>query len=445
MSYLLLLQKRTLLLVLFLSTTLISLAQTATLKGTVKDASGNPLSGASVTLQGQSRGTTSKNDGTFSLLVNPGTLTVNASYVGFATARQTITVTSGETSTIDFVLQESGQEQAVVILGSRSLPRTQLETPAPVDVIDVKKLAADAPQVYINQLLNYAAPSFNSGTQTVADGTDHIDPASLRGLGPDQVLVLINGKRRYNTALVNLNGTFRRGSVGTDMNSIPVSAIDRIEILRDGASAQYGSDAIAGVINIILKSSVNRVTASVTGGENITRFLGNTVTDGETVQTALNFGIPMGEKGGFINFSGSYDYRNATNRAGERTGVIYERYDGRSPSGAVQKVDRTDSFLTANHLTRFDFRQRVGQSLLRSGQFMMNAALPMNDNGTEAYVFGGLGYRNGQAAANRRLPSIANNVIEVYPLGFLPEIHSDIYDKALTLGIRSKLKGWDVD
>src|SRR6476620_10727551 len=127
MSYLLLLQKRTLLPVLFLSTTLISLAQTATLKGTVKDASGNPLSGASVTLQGQSRGTTSKNDGTFSLLVNPGTLTVNASYVGFATARQTITVASGETSTIDFVLQESGQEQAVVILGSRSLPRTQLE------------------------------------------------------------------------------------------------------------------------------------------------------------------------------------------------------------------------------------------------------------------------------------------------------------------------------
>ena len=102
--------------------------------------------------------------------------------------------------------------------------------------------------------LNYVAPSFNSGTQTVADGTDHIDPASLRGLGPDQVLVLINGKRRYNTALVNLNGTFGRGAVGTDLNAIPVSAIDRIEILRDGASAQYGSDAIAGVINIILKT-----------------------------------------------------------------------------------------------------------------------------------------------------------------------------------------------
>jgi iron complex outermembrane recepter protein len=438
-------KKNGFLFVLCLVTVIWASAQTGTIKGTVKDASGNPLSGASVTIQGRTRGTSTISDGSFSLLVPTGTHIVNASYVGFSTAKKTVTVTSESTVTVDFVLEERGQEQAVVVLGSRSLPRTQLETPAPVDVIDVKKLAGDAPQVYINQILTYAAPSFNSGTQTVADGTDHIDPASLRGLGPDQVLVLINGKRRYNTALVNLNGTFGRGSVGTDLNSIPVSSIDRVEILRDGASAQYGSDAIAGVINIILRSNVNKVTASVTGGENVTKFQGKSVTDGETVQTAINFGIPMGQKGGFMNFSGSYDYRNYTNRAGDRTGVIYSRYNGRNSSGAVQTVDATDSFLTANKLTRGDFKQRVGQSLLRSGQFMLNGAIPMDDNGTEFYVFGGIGYRNGQAAANRRLPSIANNVIEIYPLGFLPEIHSDIYDKSLSLGIRSQLRGWDVD
>jgi iron complex outermembrane receptor protein len=364
--------------------------------------------------------------------------------VGLGTGKQSVTVTAGETHVVDFVLVEGGQEETVVILGSRSLPRTQLETPAPVDVIDIKKLAGDAPQVYINQILTYAAPSFNSGTQTVADGTDHIDPASLRGLGPDQVLVLINGKRRYNTALVNLNGTFGRGSVGTDLNAIPVSAIDRVEILRDGAAAQYGSDAIAGVINIILKSNVNSINASVTTGANVTKFLGNSVTDGETVQTALNFGIPMGDKGGFINFSGSYDYRNATNRAGDRTGIIFERYNGRNSSGVVQKVDRTDSFLTANNLTRHDYRQKVGQSLLRSGQFMFNSVIPF-DQQTEFYFFGGLGYRNGQAAGNYRFPGIANNVIEIYPLGFLPEIHSDIYDKSLAFGIRGKVKNWDVD
>ena len=418
---------------------------TGTVRGSVKDADGQALQGASVQVQGSRTGTTTNAEGSFTISISTGTHTIVASFVGYASATRVVTVQSNETSTVDFVLAQAGEVAEVVVTGSRALPRTQLQSTAPIDLIDVKKIAGDAPQVYINQILNYVAPSFNSGTQTVADGTDHIDPASLRGLGPDQVLVLINGKRRHNTALVNLNGTFGRGSIGTDMNSIPVSAIDRIEILRDGASAQYGSDAIAGVINIILKKSVNAVSASVTSGANVTKFLDESVTDGETVQVALNFGIPMGQRGGFINFSGSYDYRNYTNRAGDRTGTIFNRYNGRNASGAIQVVDRTDSFLTANNLTRGDFKQRVGQSLLRSGQFMINSGIPMDENGTEFYLFAGMGYRNGQAAGNRRLPHIANNVIEIYPLGFLPEIHSDIYDKSLALGIRGQLKEWNVD
>ncbi|MGZ8557710.1 MAG: TonB-dependent receptor, partial [Chitinophagaceae bacterium] len=433
------------LLMVFFFIALISSAQTGTVTGTVKGANTLALSGASITAQGTGRGTTTNTDGMFTLTLNPGQYTIVASYVGYGSANKIIEVQNNVNITVDFILSETGDGTEVVVTGTRALPRTQLESTAPVDLIDIKKIAVDAPQVYLNQILNYIAPSFNSATQTVADGTDHIDPASLRGLGPDQVLVLINGKRRYNTALVNLNGTFGRGAIGTDLNAIPVSAIDRVEILRDGAAAQYGSDAIAGVINIILKNSVNAVTASVTAGANVTKFLSKSVTDGETVQTALNFGIPMGERGGFINFSGSYDYRNYTNRAGDRSGTIFNRYDGRNAAGGVQVVDRTDSFLTANKLTRGDFKQRVGQSLIRSGQFMFNASFPMNDNGTEYYVFGGIGYRNGQAAGNRRLPHIANNIIEIYPLGFLPEIHSDIYDKSLAMGIRGKLKEWNVD
>lgn len=425
--------------------TLFVKAQNGTVTGTVRDESGTALSNASITIQGTNGGTTTTPDGTFTIRTSAGSHIIQASYVGFGTDKKTVSVKSGETITVNFSLISSGVTNEVVVLGSRALPRTQLETPVPVDVIDIKKIAEDAPQVYLNQILTYVAPSFNSGTQTVADGTDHVDPASLRGLGPDQVLVLVNGKRRHNTALVNINGTFGRGSTGTDLNAIPVSAIDRVEILRDGASAQYGSDAIAGVINIILKSSVNRVTASTTGGANMTKFLGNSVTDGETVQTAINFGIPMGQRGGYINFSGSFDYRNYTQRAGDRTGAIYNRYNGRNAAGAVQIADRTDSFLTANNLNRGDFKQRVGQSRLRGGQFMFNSSIPMDDNGTEFYLFGGIGYRNGQAAGNRRLPNESRNVIEVYPLGFLPEIHSDIYDKALAAGIRGKLKDWNVD
>lgn len=112
-----------------------------------------------------------------------------------------------------------------------------------------------SPQTDLNQILNFTAPSFTSNSITVADGTDHIDPAQLRGLGPDQVLVLLNGKRRHSTALVNINGSPGRGSVGTDLNAIPAFAIERLEVLRDGASAQYGSDAIAGVINVVMKKN----------------------------------------------------------------------------------------------------------------------------------------------------------------------------------------------
>lgn len=435
--------KRTVLLLFLSLIVLISKAQTGTITGTVNDETGSPLSGASITVAGS--GTTTDNSGMFAIRVSAGTHNITASYVGYGSNRKSVTVRAGETATVNFSLNSSGATSEVVVTGSRALPRTQLETPVPVDVIDLKKIAVDAPQVYINQILNYVAPSFNSGTQTVADGTDHIDPASLRGLGPDQVLVLINGKRRHNTALVNINGTFGRGSVGTDLNAIPVSAIDRIEILRDGASAQYGSDAIAGVINIIMKSSVNKLTFSTTAGANMTKFLGSNVTDGETVQNAINFGIPMGQRGGFINFSGTFDYRNYTNRAGDRTGVIYSRYNGRNASGVIQTIDRTDSFLTANNVTRADFKQRVGQSRLRSGQFMFNSSIPMDENGTEFYMFGGIGYRNGQAAGNRRLPNITNNIPAIYPLGFLPEIHSDIYDRSLATGIRGKLKDWNVD
>src|SRR5215213_1311839 len=140
-------------------------------------------------------------------------------------------------------------------VGSRSPERSRTDTPVPVDVVPIEEIADESGQLDLGQLLQYTAPSFNSNRMSGSDGSDHIDAATLRGLGPDQVLVLINGKRRHSSSLVYIFGTRGRGNVGTDLNTIPVSAIDRIEILRDGASAQYGSDAIAGVINIVLKKN----------------------------------------------------------------------------------------------------------------------------------------------------------------------------------------------
>jgi iron complex outermembrane receptor protein len=143
----------------------------------------------------------------------------------------------------------------VEVVGSRRQDRTAVESVVPVDIIEVSRFLNTLGQPDVNQMLQYVAPSFNSNKQSGADGADHIDPATLRGLGPDQTLVLINGKRRHQSSLINLFGSRGRGNTGTDLNAIPISAIDHIEILRDGAAAQYGSDAIAGVINIVLKSA----------------------------------------------------------------------------------------------------------------------------------------------------------------------------------------------
>lgn len=159
----------------------------------------------------------------------------------------------------------------ITIVGSRNPRRSATESPVPVDVIPLKKVINQVGQLDLSQLLTFLAPSFNSVRQTLGDGTDHVDPAQLRGLGPDQVLVLVNGKRYHQSSLVNVNGTVNKGTTGTDLNSIPASSIDRIEILRDGASAQYGSDAIAGVINIVLKRQKG-LTFTTSYGANVSKY-----------------------------------------------------------------------------------------------------------------------------------------------------------------------------
>ncbi len=203
----------------------------------------------------------------------------------------------------------------------------------PVDVINVSKFAAPAPQTSINQLLSLRTPSFSSNTQTISDGTDHIDPTSFRSLCLDQVLVLINGKRRQTTSLVNVNGTFGRGNVGTDLNAIPATAIDKIEVLRNGAAAQYGSDAIAGVINIKLKEDVNNFSVNLTKGGNFTvnigPFEGETKSfNGKNVVLGANYNVNLGNNGGYINLTGELNYRGSTNRMQNFSGGIINMMNG---------------------------------------------------------------------------------------------------------------------
>ncbi len=448
--------------------------------GTVLDDTSQPLPGVSVIVKNTTVGTTSDFNGRYSINANDGDILVY-SYVGFDT--QEIVVTS---NTINVTMKSGVALDEIILIGSRNPNRSALESAVPVDVIDIQELSSASPQVNLNQLLNFVAPSFTSNTQTISDGTDHIDPASLRGLGPDQVLVLINGKRRHNSSLVNVNGTFGRGSVGTDLNSIPAASIKRLEVLRDGAAAQYGSDAIAGVINIVLNDKVDELSFNVTTGANFSENANNQTggVDGETVNVSANYGLALGDKGGFINFSGDFDFREDYGRMKEWEGDVFNLYNtverfalddgynianlldddvtdvinygnqaglGLSPTATKAELqtiladDNTEAELTARGQERSDFNMRVGQSALRGGRFFANFSLPLDDNGTELYSFAGLSSRTGNSAGFYRLPNQSRTYTPAYNNGFLPEINSQITDKSISMGIKGKISDWNVD
>ncbi|MDQ0065861.1 outer membrane receptor protein involved in Fe transport [Chryseobacterium lathyri] len=242
--------------------------------------------------------------------------------------------------------------EEVVVLGSRAGARSKTDSPVPVDVFNIKESSVILPQSSIGQILNAVAPSFTSTIQTNSDGTDHLDPAQLRGLGPDQVLVLVNGKRRHTSALVNVNGTPGRGTVGTDLNSIPSFALNRIEVLRDGASAQYGSDAIAGVINLELKKDIGKLTGQVSYGGNLTPTANDHTGDfdGQNIQVDLNYGNKIGNKGGFYNVTWSSQFRNPTFRAGAESGAIYNAYNAIEKRAQNDGVNLSSLFSNINNV-----------------------------------------------------------------------------------------------
>ncbi len=467
----------------------LGLAQ-GTVSGTVRDANG-PLEGATLLAAGTTIGTFSDGSGNFSMTLDPGTYEIEVRYIGFATQSKPATVTDGGTVTLNFTMEEDFGLDEIILTGTRASNRTNTDAPVPVDVIDVERTLLSLPQTSLNSIMHYAAPSFSSNTQTISDGTDHIDPASLRGLGPDQVLVLINGKRRHTTSLVNVNGTFGRGNVGTDMNAIPASAIKKIEVLRDGAAAQYGSDAIAGVINLQLKDDVNALRFTINGGANFTKNSSpEKDIDGGTTEINANYGIPMGDRGGFLNLTGAFEYRDWTNRMQTFTGNIFNAYNSvewvANAAGAdlsnlsmtdiqmhAQNVSHfsndfkgliagaptmdslqvllstsgeqlTNDELAARGQTRADYLMRVGQSALRGGKFFANLSLPMGNN-AEFYSFGGVSYRRGNSGCFYRLPSQSRAYTPTYINGFRPEINSNIVDKSVSAGIRGKVGNWNVD
>ena len=299
----------------------------------------------------------------------------------------------------------------VVVLGSRASAKSALDTAVPVGLINSRDLQTAGP-VELGKLLQTLDPSVNFTTTFISDGTDIIRPATLRGLGPDQLLVLVNGKRRHQQALVNVQQTIGRGSAGTDINAIPLAAIHHIEVLRDGAAAQYGSDAIAGVINIVLKQQSNQTQLSGTAGT-------TKVGDGDLVSGSVNQGFALGDSGGYLNLTLEGRRRGETNRAGVDT----------------LRVDPPR------------VTQRIGDSLAKDGYLWWNAAVPTSAAAaSELYVFGGISKRSGDAAGFYRPKEDGRSVPAVYPQGFLPNILTTVKDASLALGYRRDLeRGWKMD
>lgn len=383
-------------------------------QGKVNDAQGQPLPGVSVSEKGSGKGTATNALGVFSLEVSGKQATIRFFMLGYQVQELAVPEANNGNYELVVTLQENTTSLAeVVVVGSRSLRRSATETAVPIDLIDMKSVIKQTGKLELNRLLEYAAPSFNANKQTGSDGADHIDPATIRGLGPDQTLVLINGKRRHQSSLINLFGTRGRGNTGTDLNAIPVSAIERVEVLRDGASAQYGSDAIAGVVNIVLKNKVNEFTGFINSGAYDAgkyRPDGKAL-DGQSLQFAGNYGTQLGEKG-FMNVSMNFLNSEKTNRV----------------------LDPATSY-----------RRQFGDASGRDFGAFLNAALPLA-NGAEVYAFGGFSNRFTDAYAwSRDAGDLTNNVPAIYPNGFDPRIQSSIDDKSLSTGIRTKFNGWDVD
>jgi iron complex outermembrane receptor protein len=293
--------------------------------------------------------------------------------------------------------------QSVSIVGSRRVGNSSaIDTPVPVDTISMTKATEQGGQFDLAQVLNNVSPSFNSTRQTGADGADLVDSAALRGLGSDQTLVLVNGKRRHTTALVNLFGARNRGNTGTDMNALPLMAIRNVQVLRDGAAAQYGSDAIAGVINIELKKTL--------GCESVAGYGQYSEGDGENYLASAYCGVAVG--GGVLGITGEYYDRGRSNRAEEGNPRII---------GDTKAQNKT---LYVN-----------GEFPLAGGKLYVTAGAQTRDASSAAFARGGLGSDD--------IPS--RNSAAMYPAGFVPFINGDVDDRWGTVGYRWQLGEWNAD
>jgi iron complex outermembrane recepter protein len=413
-----------------------------TLSGTVTTrADGLSVPGAIVTVVGTNLAATTDSAGRYSIEIPPATaragkVQIRVEALSLPAKLYDVELAANAPTTFDVAVSLGFEE--MVTVGTRSRG-AEAQKAVPVDIITAEQITSSG-YAETAQVIQSIAPSFNFPRPTITDGTDTVRPATLRGLGPDQVLVLVNGKRRHQSALVHLNGSVGRGSTGVDLNAIPVAAIERIEVLRDGAAAQYGSDAIAGVINIVLKGGESAPTISTKFGLSTGSFTGNSCSpaglncvegdtidfsDGELFDVGGSWGLALGR--GTLTLAAEYRHHNRTNRASfdPRDQVV----TGDAGNNAVAQP---------NH--------RWGDPDTRDLMTLLNFNAPLNDRQTRFfYAFGGISRREANSAGFYRRANDVRNWPQIYPLGFLPEIQPTVVDMSLAAGVRGAWNQWAWD
>ncbi|QDK78900.1 TonB-dependent receptor [Spirosoma sp. KCTC 42546] len=448
-----------------------ALAQARKITGKVQTGTSELLQGVNVLVKGNSRkGAVTDNQGLFSLEASPTDVLV-ISFIGFKSKEIQVGNETNFTISLD---EDATQLSELVVTGTRNVGRTIIESPVPVDVISIKDIMGSLPQIDLAQMLAFVAPSFNAVRSQGGDLNSHVDPVQLRNMAPNQILVLVNGKRRHTSALLITETAVGSPSTTVDLMTIPVSAIDRVEILRDGAAAQYGSDAVAGVVNIILKKGTNKLTASLTGGgyANTGGQAGALTKDGKpdgfNYQFDANYGFKIADKG-FINISGQITQRRPTlrpfvndwgffdntylnNLRTDKNGnpvitnpeLINAQVAGNTSLMTSLKTE--DGLMSARGLTKADFAVYAGMPAITLGSMFYNAGFEINPT-TSFYSFGGMSYKylEGFSCYFRRPAQTDRFNYLLYPNGFRPQMTSNTSDISNTVGIKSKIGDFTVD
>ena len=424
-------------------------AQGGTIRGRIADSTGAPISQVLIVLNPGGQRAISRDNGDYVISQVPsGTYTVRARRLGYFVPIATVTVAEGQTVQQDFFVARTAISLTEVVIGSRARHTAADELAVPVDVFTVEQIQSQG-TTETAQILSQLAPSVNFPRQSVSDATEIVRPFTMRGLSADHTLVLLNGKRRHHTALIHYYGAGQgAGSSGVDMNAIPAGAIGRLEILRDGAAAQYGSDAIAGVVNVVLKEGAFSPFLSADLGQYMTSEENPAALpdadgsrpayprDGRTIDINGGWGIPLGR--GSLGLFAEYRDRQPTNRAGPDATDMFVAGD------ADAVVD--GKLVAKNNLIPMP-DHHWGDGASKDLMTFANANFPFNPSNASAglYAFGGYSFREGAGFGYFRPPSSERNWPAIYPNGFLPKFAPDVVDISAAGGVRGLVSGWAYD